>query len=77
MLKKEIKKRIELKDLDNYKENRKRVFELSYVLRGDVIRLYKKFMTKRYLKEYLKNPDVTKIKIYVCDVVTNEPAGNG
>lgn len=63
------KKRIELNELDHIKEDRKRVFELSYTLNGGAIRHHKLFQRKINVKRYLNDPQFTKIKIYVCDVL--------
>ena len=62
-------KRIELWELDEYPEQKNRVFRISYVERGDVRRLEKIFQNKIYLRQYLEDPRTTKIKLYVGDVV--------
>lgn len=66
-------KRIELWELDEYPEQKNRVFRISYVERGDVRRLEKIFQNKMYLRQYLEDPRTTKIKLYVGDVVESEP----
>lgn len=66
-------KRIELWELDEYPEQKNRVFRISYVERGDVRRLEKIFQNKLYLRQYLEDPKTTKIKLYVGDVVESEP----
>lgn len=66
-------KRIELWELDEYPEQKNRVFRISYVERGDVRRLEKIFQNKLYLRQYLEDPKNTKIKLYVGDVVESEP----
>lgn len=45
------KKRIELAELDTVKENRKRVFEISYTMNGGVIRHHKLFQRKINVKK--------------------------
>ncbi len=70
MRKTKQEKLINLKDLDNYKEKRNRLFRLTFVNHTEVQRVEKCFQSKWILKKYLKeHPKITKIKLYVLDVV--------
>lgn len=65
-------KRIELYEIDNYGERRNRRFRISYVKRGDVVRYEKIFQKKVYLNQLLEDPNTTKVKVYVGDVIERE-----
>ncbi len=66
-------KRIELTELDTIPENRKRIFKISYTERGGVIRYEKIFQRKRYVRQLLDDPNIEKIKLYIGDVVYEQP----
>lgn len=74
MIKKKILKErlITLKEFEEITENRKRVFRINYCTMGGTIRSDKWFQNKMYVNNFINNPRVNKIKIYVGDVVDEQ-----
>ncbi len=64
------RKLITYEELEQYKENRKRVFIVSYVnTMNPAVRQEKMFQSKRYVKNLLNDKKIEKTKLYVGDVI--------
>ena len=60
---------ITFKEFDEIPELRTRRFRVNYLQRDTVFRKDKIFQKKKYVKQLLNDPDTTKVKLYVGDVV--------
>lgn len=64
------RKLITYKELEQYKENQKRVFIVSYVnTMKPAVRKEKMFQQKQNVNNFLENRKIEKVKLYIGDVI--------
>lgn len=64
------RKLIDYDEFEKLEENRKRVFIITYVnSMNPATRKEKLFQNKRYVRTFLNNRNIEKIKLYVGDVI--------
>lgn len=64
-----VERLITMDEFDKITENRKRRFRINYCIMDGTIRTDKIFQKKSYVRNFLDDPTVSKVKIYVGDVV--------